>query len=132
MAGLSTNRIDKTYHIDLPNGSYEGTSPDGKTVTGWGTRFYSDGLGQNENRAGWYKGELVNDSAEEKGTRYTDSLRGEMPAEPDKYEGDFKNNKYNGFGNHPFLPSSLAAFFAPPTPKELAPVCSHPSFSLIV
>ena len=110
MAGLSM--AGGVCKIMLPDGYYAGTSPDGKTVSGKGNRFWDTGKR--------YEGELLDGKRHGYGKNF-------MP-NGNRYEGNWKDDKCHGEGIDYYVifysPRPPPHSFAPLTPKET--LCSHP------
>ena len=95
---VGTVSLNKMYRIDTENGYYQGTSPDEKAITGWGTRFYISGLGPKGDLSGRSEGEFKNGKQDGKGVRFTNLSQADGGG-TNRYEGDFKEDKYSGTGN---------------------------------
>ena len=102
MAGLSMAG-GGSVRIELSEGYYVGTSPDEKTATGTGKRYWTSG----DKGRDYYEGDtsVVNGLPDGRGTMVWRT--------GNKYEGYWKKDIKEGFGNPP-PPHS----FAPPAPNE--------------
>ena len=96
--------MKNSVRIELPEGYYVGTSSDGKTATGTGKRYWTSGVKGRD----YYEGDVVDGLPDGRGTMVWRT--------GDKYEGCWKKDSKEGFGNQP-----SPAFFRFPLPESFAP-----------